>query len=234
MIQLHQFIFNDFQENTYVLWDETNECIVIDPGCYYEEERNDLQKFIEGKNLKPVLLLNTHCHIDHVFGNKWVKEKYKVPFYCNQKELYLLNALEATGKMYGMHVAPSPQPDRLIDESDEIKFGNTTLKIFFTPGHSAGSVCFYYDENNTNTVSYSGLSTQDSRLIISGDVLFQNSIGRFDLPGGDYETLMQSIFNKLMILPDEVKVYSGHGPATTIGVERRNNPFLLEYAEAKK
>lgn len=214
MLQLHPFIFNDFQENTYLLWDETNECIIIDPGCYYENERSDIEKFIKGKNLKPVLLLNTHCHIDHVFGNRWVKEKFSIPFYCHQKDLPMLNALESTGKMYGMAVEKSPQPDQLIDEGEVIHFGNSELQIFFTPGHSSGSICFY---------------SAIDKMIISGDVLFQQSIGRFDLPGGDYETLMQSIIKKLLSLPDEVRVYSGHGPATTIGAERRNNPFILEY-----
>lgn len=218
MIQLHQFVFNDFSENTYVLWDETNECVIVDPGCYYANEREDLKKFIEGKKLRPVLL-NTHCHVDHVFGNKWVKENFSVPFYAHQADLFLLNAAAATGSIYGLFVEPSPQPDRFIREGEEISFGNSTLKIFEAPGHSPGSVCFYNEEE---------------KLLISGDVLFQGSIGRFDLPGGDYETLMQSIFNKLMILPDEVKVYSGHGPVTTIGAERRTNPFVLEYEAEMK
>ena len=222
MIQLHSFIFNDFSENTYVVWDETRECLIIDPGCSYENEREDLKKFIEANNLFPRLMLNTHCHIDHIFGNRWVIENYKVPFYAHHADLFLLNAAAATGKMYGMHVDPSPQPDRLIDEGDEIRFGNTILNVLFTPGHSPGSICFYHEANNSERAS-----TQP--VIISGDVLFQNSIGRFDLPGGDYETLMQSIFTKLLTLPDDTMVYSGHGPATTIGDERRHNPFLLEY-----
>jgi len=219
MIQLYQFVFNDFSENTYILWDETNECVIVDPGCYYANEREDLKKFIEGKNLQPVLLLNTHCHVDHVFGNKWVKEHFNIPFYAHQADLFLLNAAVATGSIYGLFVEPSPQPDRFIREGETISFGNSTMKIFEAPGHSPGSVCFY-DEKE--------------KLLISGDVLFQSSIGRFDLPGGDYETLMQSIFSKLMSLPDEVKVYSGHGPVTTIGAERRTNPFVLEYEAEMK
>lgn len=219
MIQLHQFVFNDFSENTYVLWNETKECLIVDPGCYYASEREDLKKFIEGKKLQPMFLLNTHCHVDHVFGNKWVKESFKVPFYAHQADLFLLNAAVATGSMYGLFVEPSPQPDRFIREGETISFGNSLLKIFEAPGHSPGSVCFY-DEKE--------------KLLISGDVLFQGSIGRFDLPGGDYETLMQSIFNKLLVLPDDVKVYSGHGPMTTIGAERRTNPFVLEYAGTMK
>jgi hydroxyacylglutathione hydrolase len=219
MIQLHQFIFNDFSENTYVLWDETLECVIIDPGCYNANEREDLKKFIEGKKLHPVLLLNTHCHLDHVFGNKWVKENFNVPFYAHQADLFLLNAAVATGNMYGLFVEPSPQPDRFIREGETISFGNSVLKILEAPGHSPGSVCFYGEKE---------------KLLISGDVLFQGSIGRFDLPGGDYETLMQSIFSKLLILPEDVKVYSGHGPVTSIGTERGANPFVLEYKSEMK
>jgi glyoxylase-like metal-dependent hydrolase (beta-lactamase superfamily II) len=219
MIQLHQFIFNDFSENTYVLWDETGECVIIDPGCYYENERGDLKKFIEGKKLKPVLLLNTHCHIDHVFGNKWVKENFQVPFYAHLADLFLLNAAVVTGGMYGLHVEASPQPDRFIREGETISYGNTTLRIFEAPGHSPGSICFYNEKE---------------KFVISGDVLFQRSIGRFDLPGGDYEALMQSIFSKLLTLPEDVKVYSGHGPVTTVGEEKRLNPFVQEYATTMK
>ncbi len=225
MVHIHQFIFNDFSENTYVVWDDTLECVIIDPGCCYENERDDLKKFIEGKKLKPVLLLNTHCHIDHVFGNKWVTEQYKIPLYAHRADLFLLDSLTATGTMYGIPVEPSPQPDQLIDESNTIRFGNTTFTILFTPGHSPGSICFYYDGVTQGSENSEGSST----FIISGDVLFQSSIGRFDLPGGEYETLMQSIFTKLLPLNDKVKVYSGHGPVTTIGAERRSNPFIEEY-----
>lgn len=214
MTQIHQFVFNAFLENTYVLWDETRDCAIIDPGCYYANEREDLKKFITGNNLYPKLLLNTHCHIDHITGNKWVKENYQIPLYAHQADLFLLNEAQATASMYGLFVEPSPQPDRFIAEGEIISFGTSTLKVLEAPGHSPGSVCFY---------------DQPGKIIISGDVLFQNSIGRFDLPGGVYETLMQSIFNKLLILDDDIRVYSGHGPATTIGEEKRLNPFIKEY-----
>lgn len=215
MINIHHFVFNDFLENTYVLWDETNECVIIDPGCYDPSERSDLEKFIEGKNLKPVLLLNTHCHIDHVLGNKWVKEKYAIDLLIHQKEVVVLNNAESIGKMYGIYVAPSPVPDRFLSEGEKVTFGNSMLEIFFTPGHSPGSISFY---------------SENDKFVIGGDVLFQSSIGRTDLPGGSYQVLMESIFNKLLVLPDDVVVYSGHGPETTIGEERKNNPFVLEYA----
>lgn len=219
MIHVQHFVFNDFMENTYVLWDESGSCVIIDPGCYTAGERDDMVQFIKGNNLTPVLLLNTHCHIDHVFGNKWVKKTYQIEFLMHKKEVVVLNTVESIGKMYGIYVEPSPAPDRFLEEGDEVPFGNSLLQVLFTPGHSPGSISFY--------------SSAD-KFVISGDVLFQSSIGRTDLPGGDYETLMRSITDKLMVLPDDVTVYSGHGPATSIGDERRNNPFLLEYSEAGK
>ena len=220
MISVQYFVFNDFMENTYVLWDETKECIVIDPGCHVEQEQGDLRKFIEGNKLKPVQLLNTHCHIDHILGNKWVKDTYGISLSIHQKDLVVLHSAETISKMYGIYIEPSPEPDQFLEEGDKVSFGNSSLDIFFTPGHSPGSISFYSEKD---------------RFVIGGDVLFQSSIGRTDLPGGDYQTLMESIFNKLLVLPDEVIVYSGHGPSTTIGEERTNNPFVLEYAvEMKK
>ena len=219
MIHLHHFIFNDFQENTYVLWDETNECAIIDPGCYYENEREDFKKFIEGKNLKPVLLVNTHCHLDHVFGNRWVKETFQIPFYAHCDDVFLLHGMAATARMYGFPVELSPDPDHFLNEGDEIKFGHASLKVLYTPGHSPGSVSLYSETEN---------------FVIGGDVLFQGSIGRTDLPGGNYETLMQSITGKLLMLPEKTKVYNGHGPVTTIGAEKRMNPFVLEYESEMK
>jgi len=219
MIHLHQFVFNDFQENTYLLWDETRECAIIDPGCFYHNEKEDLKKFIEGKNLNPVLLLNTHCHIDHVFGNKNVKETYQIPFLAHRDDEFFLQRMTTTGQIYGLSVESSPLPDKFLNEGDEVKFGNTILKVIHTPGHSPGGICFYHEESST---------------LIGGDVLFQGSIGRFDLPGGNYETLMRSITKKLFLLPDETKVYTGHGSMTTIGEEKRMNPFVLEYEAEMK
>lgn len=219
MIQVQHFVFNDFMENTYILWDESGECVIIDPGCYTESERNDMEQFITGNQLKPGLLLNTHCHIDHVFGNKWVKETYGIEFLTHKKEVVVLNTLESVGKMYGIFTPPSPAPDRFLEEGDEVGFGNSSLAVLFTPGHSPGSISFY--------------SAAD-KFVIGGDVLFQSSIGRTDLPGGSYQVLMESIFNKLMVLPDDTIVFNGHGPSTTIGEERRNNPFVLEYAADMK
>jgi len=219
MIQLHQFVFNDFLENAYVLYDETGECVIVDPGCYYASEKEDLRKFIQGNNLRPVLLLNTHCHVDHVFGNKFISETFAVPLLMNEGDIFLLDAAVDTGKFYGISMEPSPPPDKFLSDGDEVHFGNSMLKVIAAPGHSPGGICFYAVEE---------------KMLVSGDVLFQSSIGRTDLPGGNYQILMESIFNKVLPLPGETKVYSGHGPVTTIGDERKNNPFLIEYAETMK
>jgi hydroxyacylglutathione hydrolase len=214
MLHIHYFCFNDFHENTYVLWDETNECAIIDPGCYRPHEEKELFDFIKTKKLRPVILLNTHTHIDHVMGNAMVKKTFAIPFYMHKKDLPVLHAVPEFGKMYGIFTEKSPEPDEFLEEGDFVKFGNTELLVLFTPGHSPGSISFY---------------NKESKYLISGDVLFKESIGRCDFPGGDYETLMHSITKKLLPLGDEVKVFSGHGPETTIGEERISNPFILEF-----
>lgn len=212
MIQVDFFTFNPFQENTYILSDETKECIIIDPGCYEPSEKEKLASFIENQNLKPVKLINTHCHIDHVLGNSFVAEKYKLQLELNLLEIPLLRAVGSYASQFGIFCEPSPEPFALIKEGDVIQFGNSLLTIIFTPGHSPGSLCFYNEKE---------------KLLISGDVLFQMSIGRTDLPGGDYDMLIKSIREKLFVLKDDVKVYPGHGSATTIGFEKANNPFLM-------
>lgn len=213
-MKIHSFTFNPFQENTYLLYDETGQCVIVDPGCYSPEEKEELISFISSQKLRPVLLLNTHSHIDHCVGNSFIKERFNIPFQVNEHELEVLHSAPEVGRMYGVFMEPSPEPDKLLKEGDEVVFGNTKLKIIFTPGHSPGSISFYNEKE---------------KILISGDVLFQGSIGRYDLPGGDYETLMQSITNKLFLLPDETKVFSGHGGVTTIRKEKQTNPFVLEY-----
>lgn len=211
-MKLQSFTFNYFSENTYVLFDESKECVIIDPGCHQPEEEQKLVQFIEGNHLIPKRLIQTHCHIDHIFGNKFVFDKWGLlPEYHELEQKVLSSAVEYV-KMWGIDYKPSPIGVLRLDVNQEVTFGNTSLKLLFTPGHSPGSVCFYHKESNQ---------------IISGDVLFRMSIGRTDLPGGNYETLMQSIFQQLLTLPDETKVYSGHGPVTTIGFEKKNNPFLI-------
>lgn len=219
MTQVHTFTFNPFSENTYLVYDDSLECLIIDPGCYTPEERQQLSDFIDKNNLKPVRLLNTHCHIDHVFGNRYVAEQYGLELEIHEGELPVLESVAAVAQMYGIpnvQQSPDPNPDHYLQEGTTISFGNSELKILLTPGHSPASVSFYCEQSN---------------FVLGGDVLFQGSIGRTDLPGGNYQTLMQSIDRELMSLPDETIVYSGHGPATTVGAERQSNPFILEYQQ---
>lgn len=211
MITIQSFTFGPFQENTYVLYDETLECVVIDPGCYDEKERKELATFIDEKKLKPVKLINTHCHLDHVFGNAFVANTYKLKLEINQNDKKVLDSFLMSASLYGLNAEASPQPEVYLNEGDIIKFGNSELEIVFTPGHSPGSITFY---NRTQ------------KFMIAGDVLFYGSIGRTDLPGGDYKTLIDSIKNKLFPLGDDFTVYNGHGNSTSIGFERMNNPFL--------
>lgn len=205
------FTFNAFSENTYVLHDETNECVIVDPGCYDKKEKNQLADFISDKKLKVTALLNTHCHIDHVFGNKWVLDTYGVPFLIHEADLPTLQAVPVYAPSYGFPLYEPAQPTAFLKEGQIFTFGNTQLNILFTPGHAPGHVVFYHE------------STQ---VCIGGDVLFKRSIGRTDMPGGDFATLINSIQTQLFTLPPEVSVYPGHGPSTTIGEEIKFNPFL--------
>jgi hydroxyacylglutathione hydrolase len=204
--------FNPFQENTYLLHDDTKECIVIDPGCYEQAEHQELKRFIEKNDLKVVRLLNTHCHIDHVLGNKFVADTYGVELEIHEKELEILRAVPVYAPNYGFQMYSGMEAStKYLQEGDTIKFGNTELKILFAPGHAPGHVVFY---------------SEPDQVCIGGDVLFKGSIGRTDLPGGDFDTLITSIRTTLFTLPDETVVYPGHGPETTIGYEKKYNPFL--------
>lgn len=210
-MQIQSFTFNPFDENTYVIYDETRECVIIDPGCYMNEEKAELIAFIEEKKLSPTMVLNTHCHVDHIFGNKFLFDKYGLLPICHQLELKLLDAAGEYSKQWGIFLEPSPHPQKFLEEGDLVQFGSSSLEVLFTPGHSPGSVCFYNSKE---------------KILIGGDVLFQMSIGRTDLPGGHHQTLLDSITQKLFVLPADVKVFSGHGPTTTIGFEKMYNPFL--------
>jgi glyoxylase-like metal-dependent hydrolase (beta-lactamase superfamily II) len=211
MITVHFFTFSPFGENTYILFDETHECLIIDPGCYDNRERAELVDFITNKKLKPVKLLNTHCHLDHVFGNGFVAETYKLKLEAHRNELPVLANYLRAATMYDLNAEPSPDITVFLEEGEVIKFGNSSLEILFTPGHSPGSITFF---------------NRAQQFMISGDVLFNRSIGRTDLPGGNHNTLIHTIQQKLFPLGDEFKVHSGHGPVTTIGSERVNNPYV--------
>lgn len=210
MLQIKHFEFNPFQENTYVLYDETRACVIIDPGCSNKQEEDQLKKFIADNNLSVTQLVNTHCHIDHVLGNAFVKRTFGVKLFIHKIEEPLLRAVKTYAPNYGFFGYQDTEPDGFISEDDVLQVGNETLKILFVPGHSPGHVAFYHEQ---------------SQSLIGGDVLFHNSIGRTDLPGGDYDTLINSIHQKIFTLPDEVTVYCGHGPVTKIGYEKRTNPF---------
>ncbi len=213
MITVKCFVFGPFQENSYILFDETKECIIIDPGCYDNRERIALAAFVKDNGLKPVKLINTHCHLDHVFGNAYVADTYQLKPEINKQEAPILDSYLMSAKMYGFNAAiPSPQPSAFLNEGDIITFGNSTLELFLASGHSPGSIVIY---------------NRKQKFMIAGDVLFYGSIGRSDLPGGNPETLISSIKNKLFSLGDDYTVYSGHGASTTIGFERMNNPFLV-------
>ena len=198
-------------ENTYLLYDETNEAIIIDPGCYEKSEKGILLDFINKNDLVPVKLINTHCHIDHVLGNNFVKTTFDIPLWYHQVEDQILRAVPSYAANYGFPQYQDSKADHFIKEGEWIKFGNNQLLSIFVPGHSPGHLVFYHEP---------------SQQCIGGDALFQGSIGRTDLPGGDHETLLDAIKTKMFVLPDEVVVYPGHGPTTTIGEEKKNNPFV--------
>jgi len=212
-MKIKSFTFNPFQENTYVVYDDTKECIIIDPGCYTDKERDELRRFITSEGLKPVKLINTHCHIDHVLGNKFTSELWDLELYMHKEDLPLLENAGNIGKMYGFEdYEGSPYPKHFLAQDDTLTFGESSFKILFTPGHAPGHICLYSKKNN---------------LLIAGDVLFNRSIGRTDLPGGDYNTLIKSIKTKLLPLDENTIVYCGHGPSTSIGKEKMSNPFLV-------
>ena len=209
-MQIKKFEFNPFQENTYVLYDETRECVIIDPGCFEKREQESLSKFIADNNLVVKLLVNTHCHIDHVLGNAFIKNKYKVSLVMHKNEVPVLKAVKSYAPNYGFPQYQDSEADEFVDDTKTIDFGNQSLQLFFVPGHSPGHIALY---------------DKKTKSLIGGDVLFQNSIGRTDLPGGDFDRLIESIHQNFFTLPDDVTVYCGHGPTTTIGFEKRNNPF---------
>ncbi|MCY7292043.1 MAG: MBL fold metallo-hydrolase [Ferruginibacter sp.] len=211
MLQIKSFEFSPIQENTYLLYNEFNDCIIIDPGCYFDAEKETLVAFIYDNNLKPLMLLNTHCHLDHVFGNKMVAEKYNLTLQIHEKEKAVLAFAPTSGLMYDMPFDNYTGDIILLNEGEIIKLGGDELKILLTPGHSPGSLSFYCAKD---------------KFVISGDALFKNSVGRSDLPGGNHEQLIKSIKENLLTLPDDTTVYSGHGLTTTVGAEKKENPYL--------
>jgi glyoxylase-like metal-dependent hydrolase (beta-lactamase superfamily II) len=210
MLTIEKFTFNPFMENTYVVFDNSGEGIILDPGCFEKEEEKQLIEFIRAKKLTIKQLINTHCHIDHVLGNAFVKRQFNVPLSMHKIEVPLLNAVKTYAPNYGFFRYQDSTADNFLAEGDVVSVGNEKLVVLFVPGHSPGHIALYHPE---------------SKSLLGGDVLFENSIGRTDLPGGDLDTLIESIHQKFFTLPDDVKVYCGHGAETTIGFEKRTNPF---------
>lgn len=211
MITIKKFVVNPLSENSFVLSDETGEAVFIDPGFYFEEEQSEIKEYIQTNRLTPVKIVNTHCHFDHIMGVEFIRNEYEIPFYAHSEDEFWVDKATEQGEIYGFNINPVSPANNLLKEGEPIKFGNSQLEVIHVPGHSPGHVVFYSKAHN---------------FLIAGDVLFYGSIGRTDLPGGNYDTLISNIKNKLFSLPGEVKVYCGHGPETTLEFEKTNNPFL--------
>lgn len=215
MIQIKVFVFNPFMENTFVVFDATKEALIIDPGCYEDYEKKELTDYIKSKALKVVRLINTHCHIDHCLGNAFIKQTFNVPLAIHKSEEIVLKSVESYAPAYGFPNYEATDADSFLEEGEVITFGSSSFEVIFVPGHSPGHIA---------------LVNQEQNICISGDVLFENSIGRTDLPGGNLDTLLKSIRTKIFSLDDDTVVHSGHGPLTIIGKEKISNPFCGKYA----
>lgn len=211
MLSVKEFTFSPLQENTYLLYNAQRDCWIIDPGCYTDEEKRVLGDFIAAQGLKPVALLNTHCHLDHVFGNQWAHVQYGLSLQLHTQEKRMLEYAPAAGLMWNMPFETYQGPLQMLEAGQLLHLGEEVIEVLFVPGHSPGHIAFYSSKQG---------------FVISGDVLFRESIGRTDLPGGNHAQLISSIRNVLFTLPDETVVYSGHGIPTTIGYEKMHNPFL--------
>ena len=212
MIKIKQFIFNPFRENTYLLYDHTGSCAIVDAGCYETKEEFRLKDFIEKEGLIPKILINTHGHIDHTLGAQFVRKTWHIPLSVHSSDAYLINNMLQQGRMFGFDATPVSGAEIALEERTTLTFGETELHLIFTPGHTPGGVCLHLPEE---------------KILFTGDTLFAGSIGRTDLPGGDYDQLMDSLHQRLLSLPPDTRVYPGHGSATTLGDELAGNPFLL-------
>ncbi|MFO7998833.1 MAG: MBL fold metallo-hydrolase [Bacteroidales bacterium] len=211
MSQIKIMTFNPFQVNTHIIYDESRECVIVDPACYEKEEEKQLAGFIQAEKLKVSAILFTHCHIDHMLGSRFASRTFRLKPLTHKDSMTFLENSKEYGKVFGFDVKKPIMPDSFLDDGDLVQFGNQELKVIHAPGHAAGSLCYYNEKE---------------KYVIVGDILFNGGIGRTDLPTGDHDTLIKSILDQLLVLPDEVIVYPGHGPATSIGEERKSNPFL--------
>ena len=209
--KVSRFVFNSFGVNTYVLSDITGKCLVIDPACQSKQEESELAAYITGNNLEPAGMLNTHFHIDHIVGNNFICNTFNLKPQCHKSCKMFWETANEFGAVFGIKVENLIIPTDFISEGDRISFGNSSVEVLYTPGHADGSVCFV---------------NHNERYVIAGDVLFRDSIGRTDLPTGNFDVIYQSITTKLFTLADDYIVYPGHGPETSIGYEKLNNPFL--------
>jgi len=209
--KVNRFVFNSFGVNTYVLTDNTGKCLIVDPACQSKQEENELASFLADNNLQPTGMVNTHFHIDHIVGNTFICNTFNLRPQCHKGSKMFWETAVEFGSVFGIKVENLIIPSDFIEDGDSIEFGNSSIEVLYTPGHADGSVC---------------LVNHDERYVIAGDVLFRDSIGRTDLPTGNFDVLYQSITSKLFTLPDDYVVYPGHGPETTIGYEKLNNPFL--------
>jgi len=210
-MKIHKFTFNPITENTYILYDESSRCIIVDAGCYTRGEQEELTDFIKKKGLTPEKIINTHGHFDHLLGNSFCREKYHIPFYIHKDDVEMVTEANSMASFFGVSLKPVSPPEGLLKEGDKITLGKSFLEVIHLPGHSPGGVAFYNKEQG---------------FLLSGDSLFSGAIGRTDFPGGNGKKLVDAIKEKILILPEKTIVYTGHGPETTIKVEKESNPFL--------
>ncbi|MBK8711447.1 MAG: MBL fold metallo-hydrolase [Niastella sp.] len=211
MLHIKSFVFSPFAENTYIIYDDAKNAMIIDPGCYDTDEKDKLSTFIKEMDLKPQMLLNTHCHLDHIFGNKYVTDTYHLIPHFHANEKMVMDLAPAAGLMYGVPFDQYTGQVHLMKDDETVQLGDAVFETLYVPGHSPGHLCFYYAPQS---------------FLIAGDTLFHRSIGRTDLPGGDHQQLLSNIRTKLFALPGDTVVHSGHGPVTTIAEEKAENPFV--------
>jgi len=211
MIQIKTFVFNPFQENTYLVSDDSKECIILDPGCYFEQEQDEIVDYIDKNKFKPKYVIHTHGHIDHALGTDFIKEKYQIKAVIHKEDMEVYRRIADFGMNIGLEVIQPGDPEMYVTENKKIAFGNTVFDVFHVPGHSQGSIALY---------------NKNEKVVFAGDVLFKMGIGRTDLFGGDHDTLIESIRSKLLTLDGDTVVYPGHGEPTTIKKEKLNNPLL--------
>ncbi len=216
MLTIHSFCFNAFQENTYVIYNEKKNAMIVDPGCYLKNEQDELSGFISENKLKPTLLLNTHCHLDHVFGNNFVSEQYGLTAHFHKNEQPVIDRLPQGGERWGVPCEPYKGPVQYIEQDEIIQLDEASFQVLLTPGHSPGSVCFYNKQQD---------------FMIGGDLIFKDGVGRTDLPGCNPLDLINSIRTQILPLPDTMTIYAGHGPETTLGREKKANPYILHILE---